>query len=110
MARPQATQHTKRPCQAVWGELSKYKATWSSEDVVALKEFLMKMGPRCKGALTNVGLVCDDNKKSCVLAWRNNLHFGQATTAAEGRVSAQGGGPKPYIVSKSALKAYYDTL
>ena len=45
-----------------------------------------------------------------MLAWRKNVHFGQATTAAEGRVSAQGGGTNPYIVAKSALKAYYDTL
>ena len=28
---------------------------------------------------------------------------------AEGRM-VQGGGPPPYIVSKTALKAYYDTM
>ena len=77
--------------------------------MVILKDFFLQMGPRCKGKLKNVGRVCADNKKR-PLMWKTNVHFGQATTAAEGRVSAQGGGVMPYIVAKSALKAYYDTL
>ena len=90
-------------------EWSDSKWNWSSEEVVLLKEFLTKMGPRCKGKLKSTDRICTDNKKSGVLAWRENVHFGHATTAAEGR-QPQGGGYKPYIVAKSALKAYHATL
>jgi hypothetical protein len=68
------------------------------------------MGPRYKGTVSNVGRVVEDNRKSRVLKWRKDEHFGQAATPAEGRVSSQGGGIMPYIVAKSALEAYYDSL
>ena len=71
---------------------------------------MASQGPRWLQSSRGLTGVCNDNKNSRVLAWRKNAHFGQATTAAEGRVSAQGGGVMPYIVAKSALKAYYDTL
>ena len=56
------------------------------------------MGPRFKGKLKNVDRVCVECKRSPVLAGRKKVHYGNATTAAEGRVSAQDGGSQPYAV------------
>ena len=64
---------------------------------------------RYVGKLPNVSCIIADSRGHASLKWRMEVHYGQATTHAEGRV-AQGGAHKPYVVSTTALKAYYNIL
>ena len=43
------------------------------------------------------------------LLWRSGAHYARAETRSQGRVK-QGGGKAPWVVSRSALKAYCDEL
>lgn len=99
----------KRPWQTVWAELTKYDASWADERVVLLKDFFQKLGGRFKGKVKNCDRVVSSNRQDSRLQWRMRVHYGQANTRAEGRVK-QGGAGQPYIVCKSALRVYYDTL
>ena len=72
----------------------------------------MAMGPRYSGKLKNCDRVITDNRRdadSGGLRWRDRVDYSRAHTRAEGRVG-QGGAAPPYIVCKTALKAYYDKL
>ena len=73
-----------------------------------LKQFFVEMGPRYKTQVTNCSRVVKANR-GAQLSWRKGVHYDYATKKEEGRV-AQGGGAPPVIVSKAALKAYYETL
>jgi len=74
-----------------------------------LKEFFERLGPPHKGKMNNCARIINDNRKDDRLLWRMSVHYHRARNRAEGRM-VQGGGHSPYIVSKAALKAYYDTL
>lgn len=106
-ARP--AQSPKRAFTAVWNELQKFDVSWSNEKVVLFKEFFIAMGPRYSGKVKNTDRVIKDNRKQ-PLCWRKCVHYDQAQTRAEGRVNQQGGAVKPYIVTKTALKSFHDTL
>ena len=105
-ARP--VQPLKRAWTAIWDELDKYSASWSSEPVALLQKCLIAMGPVCRAKVKKVDRVVQDNRNA--LRWRLRAHYAKAGTRAEGRVNHQGGARMPYIVCKSALKQYYDTL
>ena len=79
------------------------------ERVLQLKEFFTKLGGRFECKKKKCDRVVGSNRQDKRLQWRVGMHYGQAGTRAEGRVK-QGGAGKPYIVCKSALRAYYDTL
>ena len=100
---------SKRPWQTVWADLKKWDASWSDERVVLLKEFFLNLGDSFKGKGKNCDRIVASNRRDARLQWRVGVHYAQAQTRAEGRVK-QGGAVKPYIVCKSALRAYYDIL
>jgi hypothetical protein len=93
----------------VWADLKKWDASWSDERVVLLKEFFLNLGDSFKGKGKNCDRIVASNRRDARLQWRVGVHYAQAQTRAEGRVK-QGGAVKPYIVCKSALRAYYDIL
>ena len=95
--------------RTLWAELRKYDASWTDERVVLLKEFFTKLRGRFEGKKKNCDRVVGSNRQDKRLQWRVGMHYGQASTRAEGRVK-QGGAGKPCIVCKSALRACYDTL
>jgi len=94
--------------QSVWRKLRKYVAGWTNDRVVLLKQYFMEMGSRCKTNVTNCSRVVKSNRLA-PLNWRVRVHYDNASTKAEGRVS-QGGAAKPVIVSKAALLEYHDSL
>ena len=109
LMRPEPAAPPPKPSFAsVWANLKKYDASWTADSVVLFKQFFIQLGPRFKTNVTNCSRVVASNRGP-PLNWRAGVHYDYAKTKAEGRVN-QGGGAPPVIVSKTAVKAYYEIL
>ena len=95
-----------RPWADVWLLLEKYDAEWTGEQVVKLKDFYVEVGLRHKA--THASRTIKENKDP-PLKWCEGVHYGRAFQRKQGR-NAQGGGLRPMMVKRSALKAYYKHL
>ena len=81
-----------------WDACQTLDTEWADEKCVKLKEFFRKVG--LKEKVTHVSKVISANAER-PLRWKDGEHYGR------GR-NPQGGGIGPYVVKRSALKAYYD--
>ena len=88
------------PFNVAWSACTQCGATWTDEECVRLKEFLRVVGLREKVAHASAVVVSNRGQP---LRWRLRLDYGYGS-------NPQGGARPPYVVKKSAMRAYYNLV